>query len=148
MARILILEDDAEFAELLSLDLRDMGHEADIIDSGFLALQMLADRDYDLLIADIFIWKDGQSTSDGGLLVAGRLRILRIMKRDDKRARIPVLAISGAMVHPGNEHILRVARNIGADDVLAKPFTPAELHEKIDALLASGPTNIEAPLRR
>lgn len=145
MAHVLILEDDTVFAELLVLDLQASGHTAEIVDSGFQALRMLEQRRYDLLIADIYIWKDGHASSDGGMLLIGRMRALRVTHPTDTRAGIPMLAISGALGRPGQNNILRMARAIGADAALAKPFAPEELEEVMARLLAEGPAN---PLTR
>lgn len=50
---------------------------------------------------------------------------------------LPVIAISGAgNVGPGFD-FLQVAKDVGADAILSKPFAPAELLSAIDELLAS-----------
>ena len=136
MARILLLEDDEEFAELLKMDLELSDHEVIITDSGSKALDHLTNGHFDLLIADIYIWKEGQVQRDGGLLLTGRLHALRVTNVKDRRGSIPIIVISGAVVRPGQKHILDVAKSLGADAVLAKPFSSEDMHRTIEKLLA------------
>ena len=136
MARILILEDDMDFVEMLTLDLQREGHEVHVADNGSEAFDMLSKIDFDLLIADIYIWKEGQVQRDGGLLLTGRLHALRVTNVKDRRGSIPIIVISGAVVRPGQKHILDVAKSLGADAVLAKPFSSEDMHRTIEKLLA------------
>ncbi|OWU75777.1 hypothetical protein ATO3_06175 [Marinibacterium profundimaris] len=133
----MILEDDMDFAEMLKMDLVHHGYEVDVTDSGNEAFELLSQQDYDLLIADIYIWKDGQVARDGGLLLTGRLQNIRVSNEKDRRGSLPIIVISGAARRPGQHHILDVAKSLGADAVLAKPFAPEDLHNMIDRLLAS-----------
>lgn len=135
VARILILEDDTEFAELLQMDLEASGHQVDLCQSGSEAFERFEKADYDLLIADIYIWHEGSVSPDGGLLITGRLKALRVYDKTDPRSRIKIIVMSGAVKRPGQHHILDVASTMGADAVLAKPFSSDELHATIDQLL-------------
>ncbi|WP_428927309.1 response regulator [Marinibacterium sp. SX1] len=139
MARILLLEDDEEFAELLKMDLELSDHEVIITDSGSKALDHLTNGHFDLLIADIYIWKGGRVQNDGGLLLAGRLRRLRITDKSDRRGRIPIIVISGAINRPGQANILNVASSVGADAVLAKPFSSDDMHDAVTRMLIDHP---------
>jgi DNA-binding response OmpR family regulator len=49
---------------------------------------------------------------------------------------IPIIAISGGG-RSGPQSFLDLARKLGADDCLAKPFRPTELLDKVAALLGS-----------
>ena len=139
MARILILEDDMDFVEMLTLDLQREGHEVHVADNGSEAFDMLSKIDFDLLIADIYIWKGGRVQNDGGLLLAGRLRRLRITDKSDRRGRIPIIVISGAINRPGQANILNVASSVGADAVLAKPFSSDDMHDAVTRMLIDHP---------
>lgn len=139
MPRILILEDDTDFAELLKLDLESAGHEVEICESGEAAYERLVEVPFDLLIADVYIWKDGRLRQDGGLLLTGRVKRLYASEAGAGRLRIPVLVISGAIGQPGQTQIPKVARSLGADAVLAKPFTTAELAAELARLLPQEP---------
>ena len=139
MTRIMILEDDMDFAEMLKMDLVHHGYEVDVTDSGNEAFELLSQQDYDLLIADIYIWKGGRVQNDGGLLLAGRLRRLRITDKSDRRGRIPIIVISGAINRPGQANILNVASSVGADAVLAKPFSSDDMHDAVTRMLIDHP---------
>ncbi|MBB94726.1 MAG: response regulator [Rhodobacteraceae bacterium] len=135
MARILVLEDDADFADLVKLDLEQAGHKVDITDSGTSAFDLITETHYDLLIADIYIWKEGKVQPDGGLLLAGRLHRLRLTESSDPRGTMPIIVMTGAVNRPGQENILKVASSVGADAVLAKPFSSRDLHKTVHKLL-------------
>lgn len=136
LTRILILEDDLDFAELLIADLEDAGHECELATSGSVALSRLSEDTFDLLIADIHISKEGKPTQDGGLLLTGRLRNFPALQAGGRLVGLPIIAISGAIGRPGQSHILNAARSIGADAVLAKPFHSDEMRALIDQLLS------------
>lgn len=135
MARILILEDDADFAALLAMDLEDAGYEVAVEESGERALERLSGEAFDLLITDIHIWKAGRPSGDGGLLLTGRLRNFPALQADGRLVGLPIIAISGAVERPGQSQILNAALSVGADAVLAKPFEADEMRALIAQLL-------------
>jgi DNA-binding response OmpR family regulator len=53
MARILVVDDQPEVAELVQAVLKDDGHEADAVYSGQAALDQLARTGYDLVVCDV-----------------------------------------------------------------------------------------------
>lgn len=53
MARILVVDDQPEVAELVQAVLEDDGHEADAVFSGGAALDRLARAAYDLVVCDV-----------------------------------------------------------------------------------------------
>lgn len=135
MSRILVLEDDLDFAELLCLDLEDAGYEVVVETTGAAALQRLSTDHFDLLITDIHIWKEGKPTGDGGLLLTGRLRNFPALQNDGRLVGLPIIAISGALQRPGQSNILNAAISVGADAVLAKPFEADEMRALVSQLI-------------
>lgn len=119
-ATILVVEDDAQvrafLEELLALD----GHEVHVAGDGRDALERLATLRPDLVITDLVM-----PEKDGVELV------LQIRERDPD---LPILAISGGRAVPG-ESYLRVARMLGADAIMEKPFAADELRETTLSLL-------------
>ena len=89
-----------------------------------------------LLITDIYVRDLGRPVADGGLLLINRVRRpgpeSEIMAPPD----LPIIAVSGATGHTGQEHLLRIAGSLGADEVLTKPFHPEQLNRIIGDLLA------------
>jgi CheY-like chemotaxis protein len=70
------------------------------------------------------------------LIMPEREGIETIMELRKHGSNARILAISGGG-RIGNSEILSVARSLGADDILAKPFQPADLIGKVRQLLAA-----------
>ncbi len=115
--RILLIESDQTAARGLTGILQNAGFMVDHTDSGHDGLEMLRHYDYDLALLDLEL-----SDMDGSELVR-RMR--------HARHPVPALVLSGAMLAAARIRAL-VA---GADDVLAKPFDPAELVARVHAVL-------------
>jgi two-component system cell cycle response regulator CtrA len=115
--RILLIESDATAAQGLTGILQNAGFMVDHTDLGDEALEMLRHYDYDLALIDLDL-PDG----DGSELVR-RMR--------HARHPVPALVLSNA-THAASRIRALVA---GADDVLAKPFDPAELVARVHAIL-------------
>jgi len=135
LPRILILEDDLDFAGLLKMDLEDAGYHVEVETSGEAALKRLSSEDFDLVITDIHIWKEGRPSPDGGLLLTGRLRNFPALQAEGRLVGLPIIAISGAVARPGQSQILNAAKSVGADAVLAKPFDSDEMRALVSQLL-------------
>lgn len=119
-ARILVVEDDTEIAEVLRRSLRLDGHEVRIASDGESALEVAAELSPDLVILDL-----GLPKLDG-IEVCRRLRehsdvsILVLTARTELEDRIEGL-------------------DAGADDYLPKPFERSELAARVRALLRRRP---------
>ncbi len=137
LAHILIMEDDELQSALFAAGLRGIDHEVTVAHSGTEALKLLSERAFDLLITDIIVNRDGRSVADGGVLLIGRLRSGNANPTLRANAQIPIIAMSGAVSHIGMENILNMAQGIGADEVLAKPFFPGDMHEVVTRLLGN-----------
>ncbi len=114
--RILIVDDDAEFARMLGEFLGRQGFLTSFADSGRSALQKLEAETPDLIVLDIMM------PDLDGLEALRRIRI----DRD-----LPIIMVT-ARGQPA-DRILGL--ELGADDYLAKPFDPAELAARIRAVL-------------
>lgn len=136
MARILILEDDAVFAGLLQRDLKAHGHAVALASTGAQALELVLEQAFDAAVVDVYIKIDGRLTADGGMLFISRLRTLLAETGAKTRTDIPVLAISGAARSAMPHDVLGTTRKLGADAVLAKPFPPQRLRERLEAMMA------------
>ena len=136
MAKLLILEDDAEQAVLLRDALRRRGHDVEWKGTGSEALSRLAAGDIDLLIADLIIYKDGELTADGGLSLLGHIQQAAKHHQEDWALNLKVLAISGTVTRPGMSSILTNAKVLGAHDSLPKPIELPTLYARVDQLLS------------
>ena len=120
MARVLVIDDDPAYATLISSELRSWGHEVESAPNGRKALFLLAETSYDLIVTDILM-----PEMDG----------IEFINKARSGSRPPILAMSGY----GSDrsiNFLKVAKIFGADASLRKPFTPEELHDVVNALLA------------
>jgi len=119
LTRILVVEDDPDIAQLVVRYLEKAGFTADVIASGREALGAIAARPPDLLILDLML-----PHVDG-------LEICRFVRGHEKTAAIPIIMLTAR----AEESDRIVGLEIGADDYLAKPFSPNELVARVRALL-------------
>jgi DNA-binding response OmpR family regulator len=116
VARVLLIEDDARLAAMLSEYLGGAGHRVTMVESGESGLERLAREPYDALVLDLSL------PDIDGLEVCRRLRA---------RWDLPVLMLTAR----GEAMDRIVGLEIGADDYLPKPFEPRELLARLNALL-------------
>jgi two-component system OmpR family response regulator len=117
--QILIVEDEAEIAQLIQLYLEKEGFTCRICRDGITALQIFQEQQPDLIILDLMI------PGLDGLEVCARIR----QKPGSKDPFILMLTAKG-------EEIDRIiGLSTGADDYLVKPFSPRELVARVRALL-------------
>lgn len=116
---ILIVEDEAEIAQLIQLYLEKEGFSCRICRDGLNALQVFQEQKPDLIILDLMI------PGLDGLEVCARIR----QKPGPKDPYILMLTARG-------EEIDRIiGLSTGADDYMVKPFSPKELVARVRALL-------------
>jgi len=116
LASLLIVEDDPEISRLLADFMRREGFEVECADSGKAMDVVLQRMRPDLLVLDLMLpGEDGLSICRR-LRVAGNLPILMLTAKKDDIDRI-------------------IGLEMGADDYLAKPFSPRELIARIAAVL-------------
>ncbi len=116
MKRILIIEDDLDIAELERDYLQLNGYKTEIVQDGFAGLKKAASGLYDAVVVDLML-----PNKDG----------FEIIKEIRRNQEIPVIVVSAKM-----EDIDKIrGLNVGADDYITKPFSPAELVARIQAHL-------------
>jgi DNA-binding response OmpR family regulator len=114
--RLLLIEDDARLAAMVSEYLGAAGFELAWVSSGAAALERLARQSYDALVLDLTL------PDIDGLEVCRELR---------KRHDTPVLMLTAR----GEPMDRVVGLELGADDYLPKPFEPRELLARLKAIL-------------
>jgi DNA-binding response OmpR family regulator len=117
--RILIVEDDPDIAHLVTRYLGKAGFATEHVSNGREALQAIAARRPDVLILDLML-----PQVDG-------LEICRRVRADTTTAALPIIMLTARAEE--SERI--VGLELGADDYLAKPFSPGELVARVRALL-------------
>ena len=118
--RILVIDDEELVRLTIKSSLEPNGHEIIEADNGVNGLRLHAETNPDLVICDIIMpEKEGVET----------IAELRRMSPD-----LPILAISGGG-RIKNLSYLEIAGQLGASDILPKPFGPREILEKVEMLL-------------
>ncbi len=114
--RVLLIEDSAELCSALKEYLQPDGYEIHVALEGEQALRDIAHNQFDLVAVDIFLpGRDG-------------LEIIKELRQ--AYPGLPIIAISGGS-DLDREMCLTAARQVGADAVLAKPFTPEDFKQAL-----------------
>lgn len=117
-SKILLVEDHREIRQYIT-NLISAEFEVHIARNGEEGLRKLANEKVDLVISDIMMpFMDG-------------FEFIRQLKEQDNYKHIPILIISARTAQSDKEELLA----LGADGILAKPFSPAELKLRIQNLL-------------
>jgi len=119
VTRILIVEDDRDIADLVGRYLDKAGFSTEILGTGRDALASIAKRPPDLVVLDLML-----PQVDG-------LEVCRAVRSNEKTAAIPIIMLTAR----ADESERIVGLEMGADDYLAKPFSPNELVARVRALL-------------
>jgi len=114
--KILIIEDDHEIADLISLHLNDLNYDISHNENGHDGLRHALEESFDLIILDLML-----PGIDG-------FEICRRLRKENKY--IPILILTSRA-----EEVDRVlGLELGADDYLTKPFSIRELIARVKAL--------------
>ena len=113
---ILVVEDEASIAEVVSLYLKRAGYSAQIASDGRQAMTFFERRKPDLVILDLML------PEVDGLSVARWLR---------ERSNVPIIMLTARRAE-----IDRITGlELGADDYVVKPFSPQELVSRVRAVM-------------
>ena len=117
--RILVAEDDRDIAELIAHFLHKQGWEPYVVASGDEAVAYARRHAIDVVVLDVML---------PGL---SGLEVCRLLRSDKTTEDIPIIMVTAR----AEETDRIVGLDIGADDYLAKPFSPNELIARVRALL-------------
>ncbi|NMG49060.1 response regulator [Azoarcus communis] len=123
--RILLIDDDVELTTMLSQYLAHEGFEVHAAHDGESGIEELARRPYEIAVLDIMM---------PGLSGLETLQHIR------QQSRVPVLMLTAR----GDGIDKVTGLNLGADDYVAKPCSPAELLARIRAILRRTQSTIPA----
>ena len=128
---VLVVDDEPTITEVVARYLHRAGYRTAIAGDGTEALAAAGEQRPDLVVLDLMLPKIG------GLEVMRRLR-----ERD--HARVPIILLTAK----GEESDRITGLRLGADDYVVKPFSPAELVARIDAVLrrVEVPTEEQPPI--
>ncbi|MGI9535270.1 MAG: response regulator [Thermodesulfobacteriota bacterium] len=121
MARILVIEDEELLRNLYSELLEMKGFKVDTSTDGQEALEFLKDTKPDLMLLDV-----NMPNIDG-------VEFLRIIKKDNKLKKIPVLLITGVI----QVEKISACLDLGAVGYIEKANSPVEVISKIEMILGA-----------
>jgi len=117
--RVLIAEDEADIRELLAFHLERSGYEIARAGTGLEALRLAREGRPDLLVLDLML-----PELDG-------LEVCRRLRNEAGTASLPIVMLTAK----GDLVDRVVGLEMGADDYIAKPFSPREVVARIGAVL-------------
>lgn len=126
--RILLVEDDPDIAEILRVNLTREGFGLDVFTRGDSALAAIRSLPPDLILLDLML-----PGLDG-------LELCRMLKREPRTAAVPLIMLTAK----GTETDRIVGLELGADDYIAKPFSPREVVLRIKSVLRRSGTELPA----
>src|SRR5437870_5588174 len=114
--RVLLVDDEISIQRSLSSLLRSRGYAVDIAATGETALRAVAERPPALVLLDL-----GLPLLDGG----------EVCRHIREQSAIPIIVLSARYSDTDKVSLL----DLGADDYVTKPFSPAELLARIRVAL-------------
>lgn len=116
--KVLVVDDEPIIADVVSRYLQRAGYDTRVAGTGEDALSNARSERPDLVVLDLML-----PGVDG-------LEVMRRLRQDD-RTDIAIILLTAR----GEESDRIMGLRLGADDYLIKPFSPAELVARVDALL-------------
>ena len=127
--RILIIDDDVGFRDLLRIHLTQAGYQVEVAEDGVEGGRALLANPPDLIVSDV-----NMPFLDG-------FELLSLMRSDESTAAIPVILLSGR----SDVDTIAKAVDLGASDFLTKPVTHDQLLESVQACLARSRGRAKSP---
>ena len=121
MKKILVVDDEVSIREMVKVMLESNDFLIELAGSGVQALKVLSENDIDLVVTDIVM------PQENGIDL--------IMDMRKSYANIPIIAISGGGGIEGRFNYLEIAKLVGANQILEKPFKAEALRKVVSELL-------------
>jgi two-component system phosphate regulon response regulator PhoB len=119
MARILVVEDEADIREVLEYNLKRDGHDVVVTATAKDGLRQARERRPDLVLLDLML-PDGSGTE-----------LCKAMRQDAAMRGVRVVMLTAK----GEEIDRVIGFELGADDYIVKPFSVRELLLRVQAVL-------------
>lgn len=120
---IIVVEDEADIREVIEHNLRREGYTVRATPDGEEGLHLAQTTAPDLVLLDLML-----PGLDG-------VEVCRRLKADPLTHAIPIIMVTAK----GEESDIVLGLGVGADDYVAKPFSPKELLARVRAVLRRGP---------
>jgi len=119
MKRILIVDDEPDIVALVSYNLKKEGYAVAAVHDGGEALDIVKIKEFDLIILDLM------------LPGVHGMEVCRLLRGAPRTRNIPIIMLTAK----GDEADRVRGLETGADDYMAKPFSPRELIARVKAVL-------------
>jgi two-component system phosphate regulon response regulator PhoB len=119
---ILVIEDEPDIAEVIQYNLGREGYRVEVVGDGEVALERVLRDAPDLVLLDLML-----PGLDG-------VELCRRLKEDPVTRAVPVIMVTAK----SEESDVVLGLGVGADDYVAKPFSPRELTARVRAVLRRG----------
>lgn len=127
MAKILLIDDDEFFVNVMRDSLKDSGHHVEVAYDGEAGERIFDASQFDAVICDMLMPRqEGLET----------IRYMRIAQPN-----VAVVAISGGFEREAELDILKLAEELGAHVTLQKPFKTSQLTSAVTQALNCVPTS-------
>jgi len=117
--KILVVDDEPDIVELVSYNLKKEGFDVSSAPDGEEALKKIRKGNFNLTILDLML--------PG---IQG-MELCRILRNDPKTKHLPIIMLTAK----GEDVDKILGLEMGADDYIAKPFSPRELVARVKAVL-------------
>ncbi len=121
-ARVLVVEDEADVAELIRYNVAKEGYDVVVARNGADGLRLARESRPDVILLDIMVPQ------------LNGWELCRLLKRDPLTHEVPVIILTGRV----EEADKVLGFEMGADDYVTKPFSPRELVARIRAVSRRG----------
>ncbi len=120
MSTVLVVEDDSDVRELIARKLAQAGFEVHTREDGQAGLEATSEVAPDIVLLDVMMPR-----LDG-------IEVCRRMRAKPSTASVPVIMLTAK----AQEADVDRGFGVGADDYIIKPFSPRELLNRVQAVLA------------
>jgi two-component system alkaline phosphatase synthesis response regulator PhoP len=131
-SRIVIIEDEPDIVEVISYNLKREGYQVFSAARGDDGINLVRDKSPNLVILDLML-----PGVDG-------LSVCQQLKADPLTKDIPIIIVSAKE----EESDVVLGLGLGADDYVAKPFSPRELLARVKAVLRRSPAREQFDSKR
>lgn len=125
MEKILIAEDNAQIADILTQYSKEEGFDVQVVSDGVQAVEAFEESAFDVILLDVMMPK-----MDG----------FEVCRRIRRSSSVPIIMITAR----GEDFEKIMGLDIGADDYIVKPFSPSEVMARVRAILRRLGNNVNS----
>ena len=123
MAKIMVVDDEEDIVQVVSITLEARGHDVETAYNGKECLAKLKKSVPDLIVLDVMMPK------------MNGMQVVDALRNNDKYNRIPIIMLTAAtqFARKPDEYW---RDKVGVEDYITKPFEPIDLLKRVDRILS------------